>query len=180
MPKFVLLWTDAAIWLLVAAAIGYILLVRRRPNLVAAWRKVFGDAPALASFVVLLVGVVLTLADSVHFRAVLPAAAGAPAGSVAYDTRTQSLLDASLRRLIDTRETTYSRPLAYRSFTRESMDVNGRVERIAPRLKFGGAHLNDPDAQWGADVALRFVVGIAGGVVAAGLIGAALIAGVAR
>ena len=180
MPKFVLLWTDAAIWLLVAAAIGYILLVRRRPNLVAAWRKVFGDAPALASFVVLLVGVVLTLADSVHFRAVLPAAAGAPAGSVAYDTRTQSLLDASLRRLIDTRETTYSRPLAYRSFTRESMDVNGRVERIAPRLKFGGAHLKDPEAQWGADVALRFVVGIAGGVVAAGLIGAVLIAGVAR
>jgi len=180
MPKFVLLWTDAAIWLLVAAAIGYILLVRRRPNLVAAWRKVFGDAPALASFVVLLVGVVLTLADSVHFRAVLPAAAGAPAGSVAYDTRTQSLLDASLRRLIDTRETTYSRPLAYRSFTRESMDVNGRVERIAPRLKFGGAHLKDPEAQWGADVAQRFVVGIAGGVVAAGLIGAMLIAGVAR
>src|SRR5205814_3078658 len=38
----------------------------------------------------------------------------------------------------------------------------------------------DPEAQWGADVALRFVVGIAGGVVAAGLIGAVLIAGVAR
>ena len=94
MPKFVLLWTDAAIWLMLAAAIGYIALVRRRPNLVTTWRKVFAYAPALASSVVLALGILTTLADSVHFRAVLPSAPGAEAGSVAYDTRTQSLLDA--------------------------------------------------------------------------------------
>jgi len=180
MPKFVLLWTDAAIWLLVAAAIVYIVLVRRRPNLIAIWRKVFADAPALASFVVLLAGVLITLADSVHFRAVLPPAAGAPAGSVAYDTRTRSLLDTMLRRLIDTRETTYSRPLAYRSFTRESVEVNGQIERTAPRLTFGGAHLKDPEKDWGADVAQRLIIGVVGGAIVAGLIGVTLIAGVAR
>lgn len=180
MPKFVLLWTDAAIWLLVAAAIGYVILVRRRPNLIASWRRVFSEGPALASFVVLIVGVTITLADSIHFRAALPSAAGAPAGSVAYDTRTQSLLDTLLRRLIDARETTYSRPLAYLSFTRESVDVNGRVERVAPRLKFGGAHLADPKTQWAGDVAGRALVGLLAGLAAAAAIAAVIVAVVAR
>ena len=42
MPKFVLLWTDAAVWLLVIAMLVYIVHVRRTPNLAANWRKVFG------------------------------------------------------------------------------------------------------------------------------------------
>ena len=37
MAKLVLLWTDAAIWLLVLAALGYIVMVRRSPNLVASF-----------------------------------------------------------------------------------------------------------------------------------------------
>lgn len=180
MPKFVLLWTDAAIWLLMAAALGYIVMVRRRANLLAAWRKVFRDAPALASAVVLLVGVVITLADSVHFRPVLPPAAGAPAGSVAYDTRTQSLLDAMLRDLIDARETTYSRPLAYQSFTRESMEAGGRIERVAPRLRFGGAHLERPAEQWAGDVAQRTLAGLAGGLVFTLLVACGVVSAVAR
>jgi peptide/nickel transport system permease protein len=180
MPKFVPLWTDVAIWLLVAAAIGYIVLVRRRPNLLASWRKVFSDAPALASSVVLLVGVLITLTDSLHFRTVLPAAAGAPAGSVAYDTRTESLLDAMLRRLIDARETTYSRPLAYESFTRESVEVDGKTQRLAPRLRYGGAHLDRPREQWAGDVAWRMLAGLAGGLIVTALIGAVVVAGVAR
>lgn len=180
MPKFVLLWTDAAIWLLVAAVIGYIALVRRRPNLLSAWRKVFSDAPALASTVVLLVGVVITLADSIHYRAVLPSAAGAPSGSVAYDTRTRSLLDTVLVRLAESRETTYSRPLAYRSFTRESVEVGGKIERVGPRLRYGGAHLERPDEQWGADIAMRAVVGLLAGLVFAALVAVVVVAGVAR
>ena len=41
MPKFVLLWTDVAIWLLIAAAIAYTVMVRRNANLRANWSKVF-------------------------------------------------------------------------------------------------------------------------------------------
>jgi peptide/nickel transport system permease protein len=180
MSKIVLLWTDAAIWLLVIAALAYIAMVRRRPNLVASWRKVFTDAPALASSVVLLVGMVITLVDSVHFRVVLPSAEGSPEGSVAYDTRTQSALDAALRRLLDARETTYSRPLAYESFTRESLEVDGRVERVAPRLRYGGAHLQQPREQWAADVALRMFAGLVGGLLVAGLIAAIVVGVLAR
>jgi len=179
MPKFVLLWTDAAIWLLVAAAIVYILMVRRRPNLVASWRKVFADATALASAVVLIVGVVITLTDSVHFRAVLPAAAGS-SGAVAYDTRTQSVLDAILKRMVATRETTYSRPLAYESFTRESQEVGGKLERVAPRLLFGGAHLQRPQEQWAGDVAGRVLAGLLGGLVVMVLAAVVVVIGVTR
>jgi peptide/nickel transport system permease protein len=172
MPKFVLLWTDAAVWLLVAALVAYALYARRQPNLAATWRKVFADAAALASFVVLVVCLVLTLADSVHFRSRLPQAAGAPAGSVAYDARVQSLLDVALRDLVQSRESTYSRPLAFVGFTKESSEVGGKVVRIAPRLKHGGAHLTDPDTQWRADVTLRAAGGLLGGLA----VGAALFA----
>ena len=77
MPKIVLLWTDAAIWLLVAALGVYAWHVSRRPNLRANWRKVFMDAPALCSSLVLLACLGVTLLDSVHYRPLLPPAPGA-------------------------------------------------------------------------------------------------------
>jgi peptide/nickel transport system permease protein len=157
MPKFVLLWTDAAVWLLVIAMLAYIVHVRRTPTLAANWRKVFSDAPALASSVILVACLLVTLADSVHYRPALPPVQGEQAGSTAYDTRTKSLLDGALSRLVESRETTYSRPLATVSFTKESDEAGGRV---APRLLHGGAHLKDPSSQWAGDVALRAIAGL--------------------
>lgn len=180
MPKFVLLWTDVAIWLLLVALVAYGWTVARKPNLSATWGKVFRNAAALSSSLVLLACLLITLADSVHFRAVLPPAAGAPAGAVVYDARVQSLLDAGLARVIESRESTYSRPLAYVSFTKESEEVNGQVQRVAPRLKFGGAHLADPARDWAGDVARRVAAGVVGGLVAALLLNAVMLALVAR
>jgi peptide/nickel transport system permease protein len=175
MPKFVPLWTDVAIWLLVAAMVAYALYVRRQPNLAASWRKVFRNAPALASAVVLLACLALTLADSLHFRSVLPPAPGEPAGSAAHDARVRSVLDALLSGLVESREATYSRPLAFEGFTRESIEVDGQLQRQAPRLLHGGAHLDDPDAQWAGDVAWRSARGLLLGL-AAGLLACALLA----
>ena len=180
MPKFVLLWTDVSVWLLIAALVVYGLYVRRQPNLSATWRKVFGDSAALASSVVLAACLLLTLADSVHFRSRLPPAAGTPADSVAYDARVQSLLDVVLRDLVQSRESTYSRPLAYVGFTKESMQVDGKVQRVAPRLKHGGAHLTDPQTQWLGDVLARVATGLAGGLVAGAALFTLLIAALPR
>jgi peptide/nickel transport system permease protein len=180
MPKFVLLWTDAAMWLLAFAMLGYTLLVLRRPGLAANWKKVFRDAAALSSAVVLLLCLGLTLLDSVHFRPLLPAAPGAEAAGPAFDTRTRSLLDALLGRLVESREATYSRPLSYVGFTKESVEVNGVVQRIAPRLKFGGAHLADPASQWLGDLAWRTVAGVLLGLGGAVLLSLALLALVGR
>jgi peptide/nickel transport system permease protein len=169
MPKFVLLWTDAAVWLLVIAMAAYIIHVRRTPNLAANWRKVFGDAPALASSVVLMACLIVTLADSVHYRPLLPSVAG----GVAYDTRTKSLMDAALARLVESRETTYSRPLAFESFTKETNDAG---QRVAPRLLQGGVHLKEPATQWAGDVTARALTGLIVGLVVAAALSALLVA----
>lgn len=180
MPKFVLLWTDVAVWLLLVALVAYGWMVTRRPNLAANWGKVFRNGAALASSLVLLACLLVTLADSIHFRTALPPAAGSPTGSVAYDTRVQSLLDAGLRRVIDSRESTYSRPLAYVSFTKESEEVDGKVSRVAPRLTFGGAHLKKPEQEWAGDIAMRVAAGVSGGLLVALVLNALMLALVAR
>ncbi|MDO9315046.1 MAG: ABC transporter permease [Burkholderiaceae bacterium] len=178
MPKFVLLWTDAVMWALVVALIVYARVVWRSPNLRASWKLVFRDAAAFASAIVLGLCLLLTLLDSVHFRRALPTA-GADA-AVAYDTRTQSVLDALLVRLVESREATYSRPLAYQSFTLESLTVDGEVRRLPPRLLHGGAHLRDPAREHSRDIALRVAVGLAIGAVAALLLAAWIVRSVAH
>ena len=141
MPKFVLLWTDAVLWVMAVALVAYIVYVWRSPARSANWRKVFRDPAALASSIVLALCLALTMADSLHYRPLLPPAPGVADAAPAYDVRTRSLLDLALERLVDSREQTYSRPLAYVGFTKESVEVDGKMERIAPRLKFGGAQL---------------------------------------
>ncbi|MEO6079070.1 MAG: ABC transporter permease [Steroidobacteraceae bacterium] len=180
MPKIVLLWTDVSIWLLAAALVVYALYVRSQPDLSTTWRKVFAASPALSAFVVLMLCLLLTLADSVHFRSVLPSVAGAPAGSVAYDARVRSVLDVVLRNLVESRESTYSRPLAYVGFTKESIEINGKLERVAPRLLHGGVHLADPGTQWRGDVIRRVAIGLLLGTAAAVLACALLVALLAR
>jgi len=180
MPKFVLLWTDAAIWALVAALAAYAVMVVRRPQLAANWRKVFHDAPALCSSLILLLCLGVTLLDSLHYRPLLPPAAGAPDAAPAYDTRTKSVLDAVLQDLVLSREATYSRPLSYVGFTKESLTVDGEVRRVAPRLVFGGAHLQDPETQWAGDIARRAAAGLAAGAVLAVLLTVAWVALIAR
>lgn len=180
MPKFVLLWTDVSIWLLVLALLGYALHVRRQPQLAATWRKVFRHRPALASTVVLVACLLVTLADSLHYRAALPPTEGSRPGVVAYDARVRSLLDAVLADLVASRETTYSRPLAYLGFTKESLEIDGQVRRVAPRLTYGGAHLDEPETQWAGDIARRALLGALLGLAAGAVACAALVGGLAR
>ena len=180
MPKFVLLWTDAAMWLLAVALLLYVRMVLRRPGLRATWKKVFGDAAALAASVVLALCLGLTMLDSVHYRPLLPPAPGSENAGPAYDTRTHSLLDALLVRLVDSREATYSRPLSYVGFTKESVEVDGQVRRVAPRLQFGGVHLSDPDRQWLGDLAWRGALGLVLGTLLAALLSLGLLAWASR
>jgi len=168
MPKFVFLWTDFALWLVVAATVAYIVHVRRNPNLRATWRHVLRSAPAMSAAVVLAAFIVVALADSVHFRPRLQAAPdAAPDAAVAYGTRTLSLLDLVLMHAIEAREKTYSAPLAWWSFQRETAVVDGREVREYPRLEFGGAHLTDPAREWIPDLVQRSALGIGGGLAAA-------------
>jgi peptide/nickel transport system permease protein len=180
MPKIVILWTDAAVWLMLAALLAYGVAVWRAPEKRQRWGRVFRDGAALASSIVLLLALGVTLLDSVHYRPLLPPAPGAVPGPPAYDTRTRSLLDAVLADLVDGRESTYSKPLAYLGFTKESVVVGGEVRRVAPRLQFGGAHLEDPATQWLPDLVRRASLGLAAGAVGAGVAVLLLVVALAR
>jgi len=150
--KFVVLWTDVALWVLFAAIAGYGIRVARHDNLRATWSRVLRDAPAMCSALILGLFVVVSLLDSVHFRRALASTDAQAAGKVFYDTRTESLLDLVLARPIGMRETTYSAPLAYLAITKQTLTRDGQTVRELPRLIHGGAHLADPATQWEADL----------------------------
>jgi peptide/nickel transport system permease protein len=155
----VLLWSDALIWLLVAAAVGLGVLSARNPLLRAAWRRVGGSRPGMAAATILLFFVLVGLLDSLHYRPRLEGRDGQPA---AYAVEVLSVLDALAAPLRARHETTYSAPLATRSFAKETVElpaVDGQmtVIRDFPRLKFGGAHLGDDEEGRQADIGRRLL-----------------------
>jgi peptide/nickel transport system permease protein len=168
MPKFVFLWTDVVLYLLVAALAVYVWHVRRNANLRANWFKVLRDPAALSAAIVMLLFGAITLLDSVHFRRALPPAPGAAADAPTfYSTTTDSLLDLMLARQYLMRETGYSEPLAYLGLNKEPLERDGQAVRDFPRLRHGGAHLADPARQRWPDVAARAATGVAWGVLLA-------------
>jgi peptide/nickel transport system permease protein len=182
MFKPILLWTDAALFLLVACVLAYAWHAARSAALRAAWTQVARSAPAMCSAVVLLVLAAIGLLDSLHYQPRLPPAPGSAAGAPAvYAPAVRSVLDGLLDATPLARpEKTYSAPLAWRQFTKQSMLVDGKPVRDFPRLKSGGAYLDDPQTQWLPDVLRRLAQGLAGGAVAVVVLGTLLIAFVAR
>jgi peptide/nickel transport system permease protein len=163
-PKIVLLSTDIALLVLLAGLAVYVWHVRRTPSLRATWRSVLRDAPAMSALVLLSMCLLVALLDSLHFRPLLPPAAGAASeAAIAYSTRSFSVLDQLLKRQLEGTEKTYSAPLAYWQFTKDSIEIDGRAARDFPRLLHGGAHLTDAERQWVGDLVLRSVAGLAGG-----------------
>jgi peptide/nickel transport system permease protein len=185
-PKFVLLWTDAALWAMFAALLAYAVRVSRSPQLRAVWSKVARDPAALCAGLVLLLFMVVTALDSVHFRRALSPTTGStvpggpPNGTVYYDSRAESLLDLVLARQLAMRETSYSEPLAYLANTKESVTRDGKVLRELPRLLHGGAQLADPASQWAGDLRWRVVAGLLGGLATALVIGLLVAAAIGR
>lgn len=178
MPKIVFLWTDVAIFALFAATLLYGWHVSRSRNLRATWSRVARSTPAMCSAVVLSVFVVIGLLDSMHFQPRLPPVAGAPATALpVYAPKVVSVLDVLLEDTAFVRpEKTYSAPLAWLQFTKESMlQAGGAPARDFPRLRFGGRHLEDPAAEWGGDVGRRAGLGLLGGLLVALLLATVIV-----
>ncbi len=175
--KIVVLWTDVALWLLLAALLGYVLRLVRRPHLRTNWQRVLRDPVALSAGVVLLLFITITALDSVHFRRALP---DSPSGEQFYETRTRSLLDVMLARQLDMREISYSAPLAYEGFNKDAVAHGSEIVREFPRLAWGGAHLKDPANEWIADLTKRGLTGLAGGALLSALLAAAMAGVLAR
>ena len=160
--KIVILWTDALVFLLIAAVLALIWHVRRHEHLAASWRKVARSASGMSAATVLAFFVIIGIVDSLHYN---PAVATKD-GKVVYGVEVLSVLDKATERLRMRKATTYSAPLATHRYTKESIELpDGRQVRDYPRLKYGGAHLKDPEADWASDVVRRCFYGVAAGLV---------------
>ena len=144
--KPVFLLTDLFLFALVIAGIFYVRFVLRAPQLRANWRLALQRPAAGVSVVILGFFVAIAFADSLHYRRGVEA---------------RSVLDLVLTPIANVQERTYSAPLAWLGFRKETFERDGKVVRDFPRLKFGGAHLTDPDNQWAGDVARRAAAGLA-------------------
>lgn len=177
MPKIVVLWSDVVVLATLVLLVFYGMRIRASSTLRATWLKVLRDRAAICSGVVLVLFFAVAVVDSFHFRRALADAPSAGAQQrQAYSTRTESLLDVALARQVAGRETSYSAPLAIRGFTKDSVEVDGQIERVYPRLLLGGERLKDESA-WLSDVATRAVGGATGGLAVA-LLAALGVAGV--
>ncbi len=153
--KPVVLWTDALVYLLVAVVLIFVWHVRRNQHLLVPWRRVSHSASGMAALTVLMFFIIIGLLDTVHLRPAVGNANGG-AGEQAYSVEVLSLLDLIATPLRVRVEKTYSAPFAAHLYARETVELpDGRQTREFPRLKFGGAHLQDPEAQLITDVALR-------------------------
>jgi peptide/nickel transport system permease protein len=208
--RLVVLWTDALVFVLLAAVCALAVAVWRSPLQRQSWRGVFESAAGAASAVVLAVFLVIGLLDSLHFRLALPAkpaaaaAASAAVGKAAekavgkaadkaadkvpeapartaYAVEVLSVLDLLLAPLRERRERTYSAPLATVAFQKETVErPDGSQAREFPRLRFGGAHLKDAQTDRAADIAQRGMFGLALGAAGAALLAVIVVAWVAR
>jgi peptide/nickel transport system permease protein len=167
--KPVILWTDGLIFLLLASVVWLAWKARARPPLMASWRRVTESRSGMAAAVVLVAFVAIGLLDSLHFRPVLQNHDG-ETGEF-YSVEVLSLLDVIARPLKERVEKTYSAPFATHLYTKEAILLpDGRQVRDYPRLKYGGAHLADPQRDLAGDIARKAVKGALAGMV----LGAAL------
>ena len=162
--KLIVLSTDWLIYLLVILIAVTVVYVRGRQHLRAPWRRVAQSRSGMIGLTVLLIFIIAGVLDSLHFRPRLES--GDAGARTAYAVEVLSVLDLVLEPLRTQREKTYSAPFASRLYAKETIELpEGKQVRDYPRLKFGGAHLKDAEADRDADIAKRALSGIAAGVI---------------
>jgi len=163
----VILWSDALVFLLLAAGIATAWYIRRREHLLLPWRRVAQSSVAMVSLLVLSLFIAVGLLDTLHYRAALPEQNN---GETVYSPEVLSVFDKLVEPLRVRTEKTYSEPFAITLYAKESItDTQGNVLRDYPRLRYGGAHLAD-ESQRNGDVAKRALLGALGGLLAGLLI----------
>ena len=174
----ILLKTDVLFFVLLGATALYAWHARRHEHLRAPWRQVARQPLGMAAAVVLAAYVLISLLDSLHFRAA-PPSAGHSSGSYSRDI--DSVFDVLVAPLRDSVERTYSAPFAAEAYAKEIVELaDGSNSRAYPRLEHGGAHLRDPASERGPDIAARLISGILLGVALAVALGAMVVTVCAR
>ena len=172
------LWTDALIYVLVFSILLFALYARAHEHLRAPWRQVKRRRLGMMSLVILLAYTAVGLLDSVHFKLQVTNESGeqkAATGEVL------SVLDVIAAPLRAHDEKTYSAPFATHAYVKEMVQhTDGTQSREFPPLKFGGAHLKDPEHERSADITNLAFMGLLIGLVIVATLMGFLTAGLCR
>ena len=160
--KAVYLWTDRLLFVLIVGVVFLTAYIRRKEHLRQPWLQVFRQRRAMVAMVVLCSFVIIGLLDSLHYRKPLPAT---DTQQVHYSVKVFSLLDHLLTSMRKHEEKSYSAPFATHLFAKQTITLpNGEQMRTYPRLKHGGAHLEQPELQRKTDIAMKAVYGVGLGI----------------
>jgi len=131
---FIFLKTDILFFLVLMGTVGYVVVVLRDDNLRSTWRRVFQRPLAASAALIFSIYILIAALDSIHFK--MDEQGDVNSGEIL------SVLDLFLWDLKTNVEKTYSAPFAYRSFSKETSQLeNGQIVRDFPRLFHGGSHL---------------------------------------
>lgn len=172
----VILWTDALVFVLVAAVAMLVWYIRGREHLRAPWREVAQRPMAAGAAVMLGAFLLIGLLDSLHYREELP---DSPVAAPQYSVEVVSVFDALVGDLRLRQEKTYSAPLAVQLYAKEFVERDGQTLRESPRLKYGGAHLASSDERY-ADIVRRSLSGVLQGLAATAVLLALIAAAQAK
>ncbi|MEC5387088.1 ABC transporter permease [Uliginosibacterium sp. H3] len=160
--KPVVLISDALFFLLIACSLIGLWYASRKEHLRRAWHSVLADRVAMGALAVLLLFLGIALLDSLHFRRALEPAAGSTNSEVHYAVELDSVLDVLLHDVKEHKEKTYSAPFAHTLFERQTVErPDGTRGREFPRLKYGAAHLKNPETDKTADLVQQALRGVA-------------------
>ncbi len=163
--QWVLLWTDALIFLLVALVLMFAFYAAGKAHLSGPWRRVVRSRIGVSTMVVLGFYVLVGLLDSVHFHPLIDREGEE---GQTMSTEVISLFDSLVPGLRSRQETTYSAPLATHLYAKENIELaDGTTIRGYPRLRYGGAHLENPETEKTADLIKLSLIGTIKGLLVA-------------
>ena len=171
--KPVILWSDALLFILVAAMVAFTVSITRNAQNRERWSKVFGTRLGMSTFLIIMTYIALAFLDSVHFRKAIPPVEGQVQQETFYSSEVNSVLDLVLGEMGENKEKTYSAPFSLKSYSKENMqDEQGRTYRDFADLEHAGKHLQSPEEQVG-DLFVQSLIALAAGLlISALLIGA--------
>lgn len=159
---WVVLWTDALLYLLLAGLALYIVMTVRSARRREPWRRVLGRPMGAVTAVLILAFMAVTILDSIHYKPPVTNAAGEV---VRYGPQVISVFDALVTPLRKQGEQTYSAPFATHLYVKQMVpQSDGTTAFIYPPLQYGGAHLQGGSRL--LDIVQRSLLGAVWGVLA--------------
>ena len=156
--KFVIFGTDVLIFILVLGISSYAVYAKSKIHLLEPWKYVFQRPLAMSALVILLAYVFIGLLDSIHFRTSLESIEHQETKS--YSGEVISIFDVLTSSLKSRQEKSYLSPFATHLYVKETVETDSGTIRDYPRLKYGGAHLNDPVNDRSLDIIVSTIIGL--------------------